>query len=102
MRGENARLKSENETEALQTKAHDVAEKETLIQRQGEQRAFFQQREAQKRGKLHQQYKVVSEDRREFENRVQPAPDERKKIFKQRRRNAAAQKRGPEPERQSC
>ncbi|MBO6688181.1 MAG: relaxase [Henriciella sp.] len=99
LNGENARIKRENESQALQAKARDEAEKEALIQRQREQRQFFQQREVQKREKLHHQYKAVSKERAEFEIRAEPAPDERKEAFKRRRRDATGQKRGPEPER---
>jgi hypothetical protein len=99
LNGENARIKRENEGEALQSKARDEAENESLIQRQREQRQFFQQREAQKREKLHKQYKAVSAERAEFEQSAQPNRDERKAAFKQRRRRALTVKRGPTLER---
>ncbi len=99
MRGENVRIKRENEAEALQSKARDEAEKEALIQRQREQRSFFQQRQAQKREKLAAQYQDVSKERAEFERRAEPTRDEQREAFKQRRREAAqqrlARRRGP-------
>lgn len=91
LRGENARIKRENEAEALQSRARDEAEKEALIQRQREQRTFFQQRQAQKRETLASQYQDVSKERAEFERRAQPNRDEQREAFKQRRREAAQQ-----------
>ncbi len=90
LNGENARIKRENEAEARQARTRDEVEKETLIQRQREQRQFFQQREAQKREKLQKQYKAVSAKRAEFEQRAQPNRDERKAAFKDRRRSSSA------------
>ena len=90
MCGENARIKRENETEALQAKARDEAEKEVLIQRQREQRTFFQSREAQKRDKLLGQYRAVSKERAEFERRAEPTREEQKEAFKERRRASTA------------
>jgi hypothetical protein len=90
MRGENARIKRENEAEALQARARDEVEKETLIQRQREQRTFFQSREAQKRDKLLGQYRAVSKERAEFERRAEPTREEQKEAFKERRRASTA------------
>nr|WP_321361383.1 hypothetical protein [uncultured Hyphomonas sp.] len=99
MRGENARIKRENEAEALQSKARDEVEKEALIQRQREQRMFFLLRQAQKREKLAAQYQDVSKERAEFERRAEPTRDEQREAFKQRRREASGQRparrRGP-------
>ena len=92
LNGENARIKRENEAQALQAKARDEAEKETLIQRQREHRRFFQQREAQKREKLVVQYREVSKERAEFEKRADPTRDERKEAFKTRRHASAARR----------
>ncbi len=88
--GEHARIKRENEAEALQAKARDDAEKEALIQRQRAQRAFFLQREASKREKLVEQHREVSKERAEFEKRAEPSRDEQKEAFKQRRRASSA------------
>lgn len=95
MRGENRRIKAENEVDALQAKARDEAEKEVLIQRQREQRTFFQSREAQKRNKLLGQYRAVSKERAEFERRAEPTREEQKEAFKERRRASTAPKRAP-------
>ena len=92
MRGENARIKRENEAEALQSKARDETEKEALIQRQREQRTFFRQRQAQKREKLAAQYQEVSKERAEFERRAEPTREEQREAFKQRRREAGGQR----------
>ncbi len=89
LNGENARIKRENEAEALHAKARDEVEKEALIQRQREQRQFFQQREAQKREKLLVQHREVSKERAEFEKRAEPTRDEQKAAFKERRRATA-------------
>ena len=86
-----ARIKRENEAEAIEAKARDDAEKEALIQRQREQRQFFIQRETQKREKLVQQHRDVSTERAEFERRSDPAQDTELEAFKRsrRRENAA-------------
>lgn len=99
MRGENRRIKAENEAEALQAMRRDESEKEALIQRQREQRTFFRQRQAQKREELAAQYQEVSKERAEFERRAEPTRDEQREAFKQRRREAGGQRpsrcRGP-------
>lgn len=101
MRGENARIKRENETEALQAKARDEAEKEVLIQRQRAQRAFFLQREASRREKLIEQHREVSKERAEFEKRAEPSREEQKEAFKRMRAQSAEVQhpRGREPKR---
>tara|TARA_R110002110_G_scaffold233757_3_gene449500 strand:- start:20201 stop:21508 length:1308 start_codon:yes stop_codon:yes gene_type:complete len=99
LNGENARIKRENEADTHKAQARDAIEKESLVQRQREQRQFLQQREVQKREKLLEQYKEVSHERQEFEKQAQPSLDESKGAFKQRRRQSAQRKRGLEPER---
>jgi hypothetical protein len=102
LRGENARIKRDNEADALQAKARDEAEKEILIQRQREQRQFFQQREGRKREKLVVHNREISKERAELERRAEPTRDEQKEAFKDRRRAVAARQpsrdRGPKPE----
>ncbi|KCZ93817.1 relaxase/mobilization nuclease domain-containing protein [Hyphomonas johnsonii] len=92
LNGENARIKRENEAEALQAKARDEAEKKALIQRQREQRTFFQRREVEKRDKLVVQHREISKERAEFEKRAEPTRDEQREAFKERRRASAARR----------
>ena len=99
MRGENRRIKVENEAEALQAKARDEAEKESLIQRQREQRQFLQQREAQKKEKLVVQHREISKEHAEFGKRAESPRYEQRAVFKDLRREATEQKHRPEPER---
>lgn len=99
MRGENARIKRENEAEAQTAQMRDEAQKEALIERQREQRRFFQRRMEERREKLSQQYRAVSQERVEFQARANISPDDSKRAFLERRRVAPVRKRGPEPER---
>lgn len=98
LNGENARIKRENEAEALESQRRDQAEKEALIQRQREQRIFFQRRMAQQRDRLSQQYQAVAQEREAYEARVNMTPDEKKRAFFDRRQAKPDRKRGPEPE----
>lgn len=77
----------------------DEAEKHDLIQRQREQRLFFQRRMEERREKLSQQRQEVSRDRADFEARANLSREERKQAFMDRRQAASGQRRGPEPER---
>ena len=99
VRGENARIKRENEADAMSAQARDAAEKEALIQRQREQRRFFLQREAQKRDRLREQYQVVAEDRARFEAKAELSRDEQREAFKRARRQAPTRPRPEGPER---
>lgn len=92
LNGENARIKRENEAEALRARVRDEAEKEALIQRQRQQRLFFQRRDAEKREKLQKQHRNVSIDRAEFEKRAQILGEDHKEAFKARRRLSAEKK----------
>ena len=98
LNGENARIKRENEAEALESQLRDDAEKEALIQRQREQRIFLQRRMTQERDSLSQQYQAVAQEREAFEARANMTPDEKKRIFLERRQAKTDRKRGPEPE----
>ena len=99
LNGETARIKRENEAEAAKAQMRDEAEKHDLIQRQREQRLFFQRRMEERREKLSQQRQEVSRDRADFEARANLSREERKQAFMDRRQAASGQRRGPEPER---
>jgi len=99
VRGENARIKRENEADAMRAQARDAAAKETLIQRQREQRRFFLQREAQKRDRLREQYQTVAEDRARFEEKADRLRDEQREAFKRSRRQTSLRPRPDGPER---
>ena len=81
VRGENARLKRENEHEAAQALARDQAETEALIARQRDQRRFYAQRMRTQKMALQERYRTVSEDRARYEN---AASDPREAFRKQR------------------
>ena len=96
MRGENKRIKRENEVDAARALERDKQEREALIQKQRDQRRSLVQHQVQKREKLAAQYQEVSQERAEFERRAEPTRDEQREAFKQRRREAVA----PRPARQ--
>jgi MobA/VirD2-like, nuclease domain len=98
MRGENMRIKAENEAEALQAMRRDESEKEALIQRQRQQRQFMQMRETQKREKLVSQHREVSVARKQFEVRAQLSREEQRQAFKERRRQRSVRTHGRERE----
>ena len=99
VRGENARIKRENEIEAAQALARDQAEKEGLIARQRDQRRFHAQRQAHEKARLSERYREIAQDRKRFQ---QTAIDPREEFKKNRRAQFEQnQKRGrsrsPEP-----
>lgn len=95
VRGENARIKRENEANAERALARDASEKEALIQRQREQRRFFLQCEIRKRDRIREQYQAVAEDRARFEAKANHSSDEQREAFKRSRRQAP-KRPGPE------
>lgn len=98
LNGENARIKRENESEALEAQKRDEAEKEALVQRQREQRLFLQRRISQQREKLKKQYREVSQEKAALKVRAEKQKDEDKQVFLERRR-PSSRSCGPEPER---
>ena len=99
VRGENARIKRENEAEAVQALARDQAEKEALFVRQREQRRFHAQRVAHEKTRISERYKEIAEDRTRYQ---QTASDPREDFKKQRQaqleqNQRRARSRRPEP-----
>ncbi|MDJ0922455.1 MAG: hypothetical protein QNI84_15105 [Henriciella sp.] len=107
VRGENKRIKAENEVEAAKSLARDQAEREALILKQREQRHWLATRQKEQAQKLRSDYEQVSEDRTRFEEmavQTQRDEDERREAFKRKRRPTSARKprrsrnKGPEPD----
>ena len=99
VRGENARIKRKNEADAARALSRDTAEKEALVLRQREQRRFFQQREAQKRERMREQYQAVAQDRAIYEAKADLSREEQRESFKRSRRQAPNRPRPEGPER---
>jgi hypothetical protein len=66
VRGENRRISKENEVDAKRCDQRDKAEREALVARQREQRAFAVKRQLRLRDDLRTKFQSVQEDREQF------------------------------------
>ena len=109
MRGENKRIRVENEAEAAKAQERDKTELEALILKQREQRLWLANRQKQQAEKLRADYVQVQKDRARYEGMAaQPSTEnernERYEAFKRKRRATSERKprrsrnKGPEPD----
>lgn len=104
MRGENKRLKAENEHEAAKALERDKREREALISKQRQQRLWLANRQKEQVEKLRTDYKQVTADHARHEKMATNLLEERKEAFKRSRRATSERKprrsrnRGPAPE----
>jgi len=106
MRGENKRIKQENEADAARCLVRDNAQREAIVLRQREERQKLSQKLHQARDTLKAQYKSVSEDKAKFKEMAQtPASDKRETLKRARKptseRKPRARKAALEPEPQA-
>jgi len=104
MRGENKRIKAENEAEAAKALERDKQKREALIQRQRQQRLWLTTRQRQQAEKLRADYKHVVEERSRYEEMAAHSRERQKEAFKRKRRATSERKprrsrnKGPEPD----
>lgn len=104
VRGENSRIKAENEAEAAKSQERDKVERQALIQKQKAHRLWLAERQKQSADTLRQDYKQVTEDRSRYEDMAALPREDRKEAFKRQRRAKSDRKprrrrnNGPEPD----
>jgi hypothetical protein len=106
MRGENKRIKQENEADAARCLLRDNAQREAIVLRQRQERQKLSQKLHQARDTLRAQHKSVSEDKAKFKEMAQtPAPDKRETFKRVRKstseRKPRTKKAAPEPQAQT-
>ena len=104
VRGENARIKIENEAEAERTQERDAREREALFQKQRDQRQWLTKRQRQQAENLRTQYKGFTDDLARYEGMVAESNGDRREEFKRTRHATSARtpqrsrNRGLEPD----
>ncbi|MEL6824761.1 MAG: relaxase [Pseudomonadota bacterium] len=93
IRGENKRIKSENESEALRAKLRDQIQLDGLIMRQRNERLKLAQKVGQSRDKLRSDYASVAQDKTAF--KAMANTPSAKAEFKRKRRSTS--ERSPRP-----
>jgi hypothetical protein len=102
MRGENKRIKSENETEAKQAAERDRIERETIVQKQRNQRKLLAERLRNQAERMQAQHQQISADQGHYRELSAKSNDERREAFKRQRRQTLERyshdqrNRGPE------
>ena len=85
MRGENKRIKAENEVEATKAFERDRLERESLVSRQRQQRQWLVERQRQHSERLRQQCARVTAEREKYAEMKTAAVEERREAFKRER-----------------
>lgn len=104
LRGENRRIKAENESDAAKTMERDAQECEALVQKQRQHRKWLSDRQRERAENLRTQYRQVSKDQKRYKDVATSTLEDRKEAFKQKRRVTAERKprrsrnKGPEPD----
>ncbi len=93
MRGENKRIKAENEADAARAFERDRSEREALVSRQRQQRQWLAERQRQHSERLRQQYDHVTADREKFTGMKTASVEERRDAFKRERASRRSQPR---------
>lgn len=101
MRGENKRIKAENEADASKAFERDRLEREALVAKQRQQREWLVTRQRQRSDKLREQYAHVSADREKYTEMKDASTEEKREAFKRERkaRDDRPRRRGQNPER---
>jgi len=89
MRGENARIKKENEADALRSQDRDASEKSELIQSQRTQRQWLSNRQVQQKQSLSELRNQVMQDHDRYKEMSEPSREERREEFKRQRRGTS-------------
>jgi len=93
MRGENKRIKAENEEEAAKAFERDRLEREALVSRQRQQRQWLALRQREHSARLREQYAYVTADREIYAEMKNASLDEKREAFRRERSESQSRAR---------
>ncbi|MEM9668653.1 MAG: relaxase [Pseudomonadota bacterium] len=93
MRGENRRIKQENEADAVRCQKRDTAQREALITQQREARQQLSEKLSRAKDRLKDQHRTVAEDKARFQDMANTPTEPKPEPVRRQRRPASEHKR---------
>lgn len=93
IRGENKRIKAENEADVARAFERDRSERDALVSRQRQQRQWLAERQRQRSERLRLQYTHITADREKYNEMKTISVEERREAFKRERATRQSRQR---------